>query len=300
MEARRLLDITPWTGGDVAGAMKQRMFERVPEVTGSVVPTEDPRRVFVSSGDDTTGLHAFTGAVGGPAREHGNAPCSSMVIGYSVPAWLTLASPGPHAGGIWGDIGGVGDSQWVLLNVAGLDQGASVSGVVRRWSGSGIWSYFSVPESEGDASRDFPRVDKATYYGSFPIWRANRPKLRSIEARAVGQRVLHVISELRKRVATERAPWADDVDKRAFGEATQFVRAWSREPVHMPDVGVADDGEVNFLWKQGGVHVDLGFYGDGTYSYYARDRQDCPYERDDLSPADGLTEELLSILAPLF
>ena len=223
-----------------------RCFESVPKLTGSVVATEGPRQVFLSSGDDNTGLqvlgHAFTEAVGGAAREHGNAPRSIMVVGYHVPASFTPASLATHAGGIWCGIGGVGDSQWVLLNVAGLDQGTRVPGAARRWRG--IWSDFGTPESERDASRGFRRVDRATYYGSIPTWQANGPSLRSMEAHAVSQRVLDVIGKLRKRMATERAPWAEGVEERAFDEAAQFVRAWSREPAHMPDVGIADDGEV--------------------------------------------------------
>ena len=113
----------------------------------------------------------------------------------------------------------------------------------------------------------------------------------------VRERVLQVVDGLRNQASL--APWARP-EPRAFDDAVQFVRAWADEPVHMPDIGVAEDGELNFLWKagaQGQVHVDLGFYGDGTYSYYAAYGQGREYERDDVSPSEGLTEELLTILS---
>ena len=134
-------------------------------------------------------------------------------------------------------------------------------------------------------------------YDAIPASQANAPNSRRQKAPAVSALILEVISKLRNVREAERAPWAEWPRALAFDEAVKFVRAWKREPEHMPNVGVAHDGEVNFLWKDGGVHVDIGFYADGTYSYYARDRQGCPYERDDVSPDDGLTEELLGILA---
>ncbi len=38
----------------------------------------------------------------------------------------------------------------------------------------------------------------------------------------------------------------------------------------VPHVSLADDGEVNFFWRNGGVYVDAGFFGDGQIYYYAR------------------------------
>jgi hypothetical protein len=62
-----------------------------------------------------------------------------------------------------------------------------------------------------------------------------------------------------------------------------------------PSIGLADDGEVNFLWDYGGVHIDLGFYGTGTFSYYARDLEGNEYFGDDTS-SDKLPDDLAEIL----
>lgn len=82
----------------------------------------------------------------------------------------------------------------------------------------------------------------------------------------------------------------------AFRDASEFVRNWNVEPLYMPDIGIADDGEVNFAWDQRGIYLDLGFYGDGTYSYYGKSRDGKEFLEDDLAPSDGLTSELRRII----
>ncbi len=37
-----------------------------------------------------------------------------------------------------------------------------------------------------------------------------------------------------------------------------------------PYISASGDGEVNFYWKTSDWVIDLGFFGDGLYSYYAR------------------------------
>jgi hypothetical protein len=36
-----------------------------------------------------------------------------------------------------------------------------------------------------------------------------------------------------------------------------------------PHISASGDGEINFYWKGEGFSLDLGFFGDGFYSYYA-------------------------------
>ncbi len=58
-----------------------------------------------------------------------------------------------------------------------------------------------------------------------------------------------------------------------------------RLPVQMrvrPHISLADDGEVNFSWSQDGIWIDLGFYGTGTYSFYARDKSGQEWSGDDI------------------
>ena len=41
-----------------------------------------------------------------------------------------------------------------------------------------------------------------------------------------------------------------------------------RESVPIPHISLATDGEINFFWNLVNFRLDLGFFGDGTYSYY--------------------------------
>lgn len=96
-----------------------------------------------------------------------------------------------------------------------------------------------------------------------------------------------------------------DVDQRpgavppcpqALRDARTFVLSLPRRLVHPPDIGLADDGEVNFLWNNVGLHIDLGFYGSGTFSYYARDEDGKEYLADECRVSDGLPGDLTTLL----
>lgn len=50
--------------------------------------------------------------------------------------------------------------------------------------------------------------------------------------------------------------------------------------ISLPFPQIASDGEVGLYWRTGEIHVEIGFYGDGELSYYARH-----------TPASGDTEE---------
>ena len=63
----------------------------------------------------------------------------------------------------------------------------------------------------------------------------------------------------------------------------------------MPDIGLADDGEVNFLWKDKGVHVDLGFHGTRKFSYFARGRDGRRLHGDNLPVSEGLPVEVVNL-----
>ena len=67
-------------------------------------------------------------------------------------------------------------------------------------------------------------------------------------------------------------------------------------PILSPHLSFADDGEINFLWNQDGIHIDLGFYGTGTYSYFARGKHDEGFYEDDIPASDGLTGSLVALL----
>ena len=78
------------------------------------------------------------------------------------------------------------------------------------------------------------------------------------------------LAELRSIPEEQRWPGADWPVDEAFLDAGEFAE---RLPIQMrvaPHISLADDGEVNFAWSQDGMLIDLGFYGSGTYSFYAR------------------------------
>jgi hypothetical protein len=51
-------------------------------------------------------------------------------------------------------------------------------------------------------------------------------------------------------------------------EAATFLCRLSPVALAPPHVSLATDGELNLLWRLPALRLDLGFYGDGTYSYY--------------------------------
>jgi hypothetical protein len=54
-------------------------------------------------------------------------------------------------------------------------------------------------------------------------------------------------------------------------EAEIFARyLFGIGPIVSPYISASADGEVNFYWKTRDWMIDLGFFGDGIYSYYAR------------------------------
>ena len=109
-------------------------------------------------------------------------------------------------------------------------------------------------------------------------------------------RVLERLRALRADPEAEEPPWAERPSDRAFADALSFVSAWTTAALPMPDVGLADDGEVNFLWQGPELHVDLGFYGDGTFSCFARAPGGVRFAADDVAAELGLPPDLQAIL----
>ncbi len=77
----------------------------------------------------------------------------------------------------------------------------------------------------------------------------------------------------------------------------QFTKQLPEDLEEVPHISLAEDGEVNFTWSGGTIHVDLGFYGTGTFSYYSRDSEGREFFGDDISVTSSLPEELASLLS---
>ena len=109
--------------------------------------------------------------------------------------------------------------------------------------------------------------------------------------------LLERLAELRSIPEEQRWPGADWPVDEAFLDAGKFTE---RLPVPIkvaPHISLADDGEVNFTWSQDRIWIDLGFYGTGTFSFYARDKDGKDLFGDDILVMSPLQNELVALLA---
>ena len=109
--------------------------------------------------------------------------------------------------------------------------------------------------------------------------------------------LLEQLKKLKNTPEDERWPGAKWPTEEAFRDAKEFIDKLSSELAIKPHISLADDGEVNFFWKNDeGIYVDLGFYGTGTYSYFAKDGKG--YEDDDekIPVLNGLLPEIEKFL----
>jgi len=82
----------------------------------------------------------------------------------------------------------------------------------------------------------------------------------------------------------------------AVTDAERFTRILMRDDVYAPHISLATDGEINFLWMLPHLRLDLGFYGDGTYSYYGKTAAGDEFLVDDASVCTPLPEQLLQLI----
>ncbi|WP_054889593.1 hypothetical protein [Pseudomonas sp. NBRC 111118] len=83
----------------------------------------------------------------------------------------------------------------------------------------------------------------------------------------------------------------------AIDEAEQFSsNVLPADEFQLPTVTAAADGEVNFSWKNALGYIDLGFYGDGSYSFYAKTTAGQEFMSDESSLTEHLPEQVLKII----
>ena len=105
------------------------------------------------------------------------------------------------------------------------------------------------------------------------------------------------LAELRSIPEEQRWPGADWPTEEAFQDAGKFTELLPKPLNSDPHISLANDGEVNFAWFRDGTWIDLGFYGTGTYSFYARDKSGDEWFGDDISVTSPLPKELRALLA---
>ena len=95
----------------------------------------------------------------------------------------------------------------------------------------------------------------------------------------------------------DTAPGAEPPAPAAFIDAETFAGQLPTPLCEMPHISLADDGELNFAWNGGPIYIDLGFYGTGTYSYFARDKHGQKHHGDDLPAKEPIPDTLIKILS---
>ena len=114
----------------------------------------------------------------------------------------------------------------------------------------------------------------------------------SSQLRQLAQR----LEQLRFIPEGERWPSSEPPDDAAFHDARVFLDKLPFPLKALPHISLADDGEVNFAWDSEGMHIDLGFYGTGTYSYYARGSDGREHFGDEVPAASSLPADLETLL----
>ena len=108
--------------------------------------------------------------------------------------------------------------------------------------------------------------------------------------------LLERLAELRWLPEDMRWSGADWPAEQAFLDAVSFTERLPVPLVAKPHISLADDGEVNFSWSQDSIQIDLGFYGTGTFSFYARDKTGNEWFGDDVPVQSPLPAELRILL----
>lgn len=85
-------------------------------------------------------------------------------------------------------------------------------------------------------------------------------------------------------------------DRKAVSEAEDFMRILLSRELKLPYISLANDGEINFFWDDGDISLDLGFYGEGFYSYYGKDKNGKEYMADEIPCSKELPADILKLL----
>jgi hypothetical protein len=84
--------------------------------------------------------------------------------------------------------------------------------------------------------------------------------------------------------------------KEAVDEAEKFIISLSKYNISEPSISLASDGEINFYWKNNDFLLDLGFFGEGVYSYYAKKSSGEEYIQDDIKIDAPLPKTIIKLI----
>ncbi len=107
--------------------------------------------------------------------------------------------------------------------------------------------------------------------------------------------LLDRLAELKTKYNTVWLPNSTRPKDDAFQNAKDFVSTLPLNRIVKPAIHVASDGEVNFQWSGPDFHIDLGFYGDGRFSFYGAKKGHKPIVGDEVPVKDGIPKLLEDI-----
>lgn len=83
-------------------------------------------------------------------------------------------------------------------------------------------------------------------------------------------------------------------NQEATDEAESFLSTLPLSDIQAPNITLSSDGEINFYWKtHSGALLDLGFYGEGFYSFYFKNSQGKEIFGNDVPYTNGLSSDII-------
>lgn len=82
----------------------------------------------------------------------------------------------------------------------------------------------------------------------------------------------------------------------AVEEAERFIRRLDWNILTAPFISLTDDGEINLVWSDDKRHLDIGFFGDGTYAFYGKDQSGVSYLEDAAAISQALPESVIALI----
>ncbi len=157
----------------------------------------------------------------------------------------------------------------------------AISGVWAGYSKSG--SFTISPEDKHPGLMTFDDPNRSLYI-KYQI--LQRPLLERLET---------LREKVRGYQLDEDITWPTE---QAYEDAKRFIRLLPLSKIHVPEIYFPHDGEITFLWDEQdcGLYVDLGFYGDETYSYFATDDSGKELMEGKASICQELPDDLVDML----
>ena len=130
-------------------------------------------------------------------------------------------------------------------------------------------------------------------FGTSPLF---LPSIMSRQELSPAFKLLKVLQDLFSQPEGSRWPEAKWPTEDALEDAREFIQNLPFNEISPPEIGFYDDGEINFLWSTEVLHVDLGFYGTGNYSYFGKNDKGDEILGDDILASNGLDKKLYKFM----